>query len=112
MKKAQATALLTVLGLVGTLTVPALADKELNGGKEKPKASSDKELNGGKDKPKAVNGKEVKKAGKQGADSACGEGSCGTDDKGAAAAKKAHDKAQAKAPAKDTAKESGKAKGK
>lgn len=91
MKKAQATALLTVLGLVGTLAGPALAE------------SKDKEQNGTKN-AKSVKGKEVKKAGKQGADSACGEGSCGTDDKGAAAAKKAHDKAPAK--------ESGKAKGK
>lgn len=88
MKKAQATALLTVLGLVGTLAAPVLAE------------TKDKEQNGTKNS-KGVAGKEVKKEGKQGADSACGEGSCGTDDKGAAAAKKAHGKgAGDKAPAK------------
>lgn len=46
--------------------------------------------------------KETKKAVKQGKDSACGEGSCGTDEKGAKAAKKAHDKAADKKGAEET----------
>jgi len=46
--------------------------------------------------------KERKKAVKQGKDSACGEGSCGTDEKGAKAAKKAHDKAADKKGTEET----------
>ena len=75
----KAKALVAALGLLGAISGPALAEEK--------KDADTKEK-------KPVSGKEVKKPAKQGADSACGEGSCGTDKKGAEAAKKAHGKSK------------------
>lgn len=70
--KIEAASMLLVLGLTAS---PLMADAKEDAAKAKTGA------------------KETPKAAKQGKDSACGEGSCGTDEKGAKAAKKSHEKA-------------------
>ena len=78
MQKTQlAAALIAVLGL----SFNGMARAEGSDAEGKSEVKTEK---------KAAKVKEVKKAAKQGADSSCGEGSCGTDKKGAKAAEEKH----------------------